>query len=572
MEPTITRQHRTLLCATILLCLCAGCALAQDVETAPDFKTVVQSTPLGTPVVALFSILGLGLLLGKLRIAGLSLGSSGVLFVALIFGHFGCGVTPGIGKVGLVLFVYCVGLTAGPSFFAAFARRGTALAQLSAIIVAIGTATAILCAFVFDISVDLTCGIFAGAMTSTPALASAMETLKDSPDVATGYGIAYPFGVIGVVLFVQLMPRLLKQDLDAAAAEFSSRLESESITRTLVEVHNPALAGKLIIEQRDFFDQAQCCVSRVMLDGRLTPVQRDTAFEIGQRLLLVGQPRHLASAIEHLGRKIEGSPLPHTDGLRMKVTVCTRAMLGRTICELDLVDEYGVTISRITRNGMTFVAGTRVPLEYGDTLTAVGQPDGLHRFAQAAGNESQALFSTNIVSLAIGITLGILLGMFPIPIPGLRAFRLGMAGGPLFVALLLGYFRRIGRFTSYMPQASRMLLMDLGLILFLASAGAKAGATMIPVLQQQGFKLVFAAAIITLVPMLTTYVIATKLFRMNILETLGGICGGMTSTPSLGVLASKVNSSVPVTSYATAYPVALILMTISAQLIVSLLT
>ncbi len=364
----------------------------------------------------LFLILSLGLLLGKITICGISLGESGVLFVALVFGHFHFTIPDGIGTFGLLLFIYCVGVSAGPSFFKAFASQGVVLAKLSVLTVVLGGIITTCIIKFFEVPLDLGIGLFAGALTSTPALASGIDALKDFGDlVPVGYGIAYPFGVIGVVLFVQLLPRLLNVDLN--------------------EIDNSSEENKNDIE----------------------PVE---------------------------------------------------------------------TVSK---------------------------------------EKDKNIEKTDIFKISIALVLGILLGKLPIPLFGGKTIMLGLAGGPLFVALLLSYFKKTGNF----PVAARSFLQTFGLILFLANAGVKAGGKLVPVLQEYGFILFLYGGIITILPMLITFFIAYKFLKINILEALGGICGGMTSTPALGAITSKTDSIRPVTSYAVAYPVALILMTLIVQLIVS---
>ncbi|MEA2011563.1 MAG: aspartate:alanine exchanger family transporter [Verrucomicrobiota bacterium] len=531
-------------------------------------------TILQNPLIILFVIIALGLLLGKIKVCGLSLGSSGVLFVALLFGHLHCTLPAGVGTLGLILFVYCIGLTAGPSFFSAIAEKGITLALLSIIAVILAALTTIAMARLFSIRFDLAVGLFAGALTSTPGLASAMDALKENPDnmASIGYGIAYPFGVVGVVLFIQLLPRFLKKDLQKEANQISSAREESKISRILVKITNPQLTGKRIMENEDYFESLNCRITRVMNDvGRLVPLKHDEIFQKGQLLLLVGKENKFTMLVNYLGEKSDKNYIIDADNERKEIIVTSKEMVGKTISELQLLKKHGVSISRVTKDEETRLATSSLKLKYGDTITAIGQTQNLQEFTEFAGNQTKALHITDLISLSFGLSLGILFGSIPVSLPGLKTLYLGMAGGPLFVALILSYFRSKGVIPGKMPQASRVLMMDLGLVFFLANAGIKAGHKIIPVLQQHGFKLFFAGMIITLIPMIVSYIVAAKVFKMNIVEALGGICGGMTSTPSLGALSSKVDSDIPVTSYATAYPVALILMTIATQIVISIL-
>lgn len=380
---------------------------------------------LNQPLVVLFALIATGLLLGSVKAKGINLGSSGVLFTALLAGHLGYSIPAGVGTLGLVLFVYCVGIGAGDRFFASLAREGAALAKLAVLIVALGAATTWVGATLLDIPAGLATGIFAGALTSTPALAAATEGMaaKGGADaVSIGYGIAYPFGVIGVVLFVQVLPRILKTDIE-----------------------------------------------------------------------------------------------------RQNHSTC------------------------------------------------VDRADGLKRGSTTAEHCGSGIDATCLLSLSVGLTLGILLGMLPFGLPGGTPITLGMAGGPLFVALILGHFGKIGPIVGFIPRQTRMLLQELGLVFFLANAGVRGGGTLMATLQEHGFVLFGLGICVSVFPLIAAWPVATHFFKMNPLQALGGICGGMTSTPALGALTSKTDSQTPVTSYVSAYPVALIFMIIIAKVLIKLI-
>ena len=369
---------------------------------------------LNQPLVVLLALIATGLLLGRVEMKGIHLGSSGVLFTALLAGHLGYTLPAGIGAFGLVLFVYCVGMGTGDRFFASLAREGANLAKLAVLIVTLGAAITWLGATLLKIPAGLATGIFAGALTSTPALAAATESLAQGADsVSIGYGIAYPFGVIGVVLFVQVLPRILKIDLSAS---------TENTTEA---------------------------------------------------------PPHTSP-----------KPLPS---------------------------------------------------------------------------------ATCLLSLSVGLTLGTLLGIIPFGLPGGTPVTLGLAGGPLLVALALSHFRKIGPIVGFIPRPTRMLLQELGLVFFLANAGIRGGGALMSTLHAHGFMLFGLGMCISIIPLAVAWPIATKLLKMNPLQALGGICGGMTSTPALGAITAKTDAQTPVISYVSAYPVALIFMIIISKLLIRIL-
>ena len=523
----------------------------------------------GNPLIALFTVIGAGLLLGSVTFKGINLGSSGVLFAALLAGHLGLEIPGGVGSFGLALFVYCVGIGAGPRFFPALAREGGGLAKLGFVIVASGALLAWGLGRVFELPADLSVGLFAGALTSTPALAAASEGGGATAQaVAIGYGIAYPLGVIGVVLFVQLVPRLLKPDPNEQAAE-DVATATEGVQKVLVEVTNPNLVGRRIDE--DILAGYSCQISRVVRDGRLHPLGSDETFAIGQRMMVVGRPKDTALATTFLGKRSDESFVADTDNERERLVVTDKRLGGRSLRDLALLRTFGVVITRISRLGYEFVPTPDTRLETYDVLTSVGQADDLKKFAAHIGHRPQAFDQTDLISMALGLSAGIFVGMIPISLPGGTPMTLGLAGGPLFVALVLGYFGRVGRVVGHIPRPTRMLLQELGLVLFLANAGIVGGGNLAATIQEYGAIVFLVGAIITLGPVLIAYPVARKFLGLSQAQTLGGICGGMTSTPALGALTQSTPSQQPIVSYATAYPVALITMTVMAKLLLQLM-
>ncbi len=520
---------------------------------------------LGNEVLALFLVITLGMLLGSIKLFGVTLGSSATIFIALVLGHFGYGIPAGVGSLGLVLFVYCIGLTAGPNFFRTFFKQGKAMAQLAIVLVVLGAAATWVVAISFEIPADLASGMFAGALTSTPGLAAATEAMPAGSQVAVGYGIAYPIGVIGVVLFVQLLPRILGQDLDDLGRELQAREDAgRKIVRVLVEVMNPAVVGKSLAEL-NAVAEANCQISRILEGDRLVPVPPDFKLDSGQHILLVGREFRVPLVIDFVGRRsAKTGYIMDTENQRMLVVVSSKDVVGRSLADLKLLSNFGVTVSRIIRHDLEFVPRMSDTIEYGDALNAVGEPENLRRFAEFSGHREETFDETDVISVGIGIIAGVVLGMVSFDLGGTN-FALGIAGGPLFVALILGHFGHLGPVVGHIPRASRMLLTQIGLAFFLADAGASAGGELLPTLEKYGVDLCIAAALVNLVPMLFGYVFARRVLKIDLLSTLGGVCGGMTSTPGLGAIAAKTNSRVPVINYAAAYPLGLILMTIAAQ-------
>jgi putative transport protein len=522
-------------------------------------------------LLVLLAVIATGLLLGRLHIAGLTLGSSGVIFTGLAFGHFGYRIPEGIGLPGLVLFVYCVGLRAGPAFFRSFVRQGRSLAKLAVLLTATGAAVTWALARLLRLPTDLAAGIFAGAMTSTPALAAALEKLPAGSQAAVGYGLAYPFGVVGVVLAMELLPRLLRQNLRELDKQLAAQEEAgRQIVRVLVEVLNPAVIGKRLSEL-DMIAEHNCQVPRLLRGNRLLPVSSDVTLEAGQHVLVVGHESRVPVIVNLLGRPSEKTDyIMDTERERRQVVATSRNVVGRTLADLKPMHNFGVTISRILRHELEFVPRMRDEIQYGDALVVVGEPENIEKFAEFAGHRARSFDETDLVSLAVGLIAGVLLGMVSFGF-GKESFSLGLAGGPLFVALLVGHFGRIGPVVGHFPRAALMLAMEAGLVCFLADAGVRAGQSLMGVLGQYGLRLSAASLAVVLVPMAVGCLAGRFLLKMNFLEILGGVAGGMTSTPGLAVVTAKTDSEIPVVSYAAAYPVALILMTVLAQALVAVL-
>ncbi|MCB9849632.1 MAG: hypothetical protein H6817_02890 [Phycisphaerales bacterium] len=524
------------------------------------------------PALVLLIVITVGLVLGKLRVAGMSLGPSGVIFVALAGGHFGYHLPAGIGPVGLVLFIYCIGLSAGPSFFRAFRRHGKVMALLALGIVAVGALTTFGVARVFRLPPALATGIFAGAMTSTPGLAAGIEALPKDNSVGVGFGLAYPFGLICVVAFVHILPRLMRADLrkltrDAEAFDEDAR----RIERVLVKVLNPAVIGRKLVDL-SFIADYNCQVSRMLVGNRLEPLPAGLVLEEGQRLLIVARKFRLPPVIQLLGERDDQTGVVRdTEDQSMHVVVSDRRLVGKSLFELNLRSRFGVTVTRIMRHDLEFVPRVADRIEYGDRLLVVGEHENLERFSEFAGHNVQTFDETDLVSLGLGIAAGVALGVVEFGIGG-QKLTLGLSGGPLLVALLLGHLGKVGPIKGHLPRAARLLLTEIGLTLLLADAGVSAGAALGEVLRSYGIAMCAAAVIVAVIPMVAGAIIAYRVLHVSLPQLLGGICGGMTSTPGIGAVTASAGSEAPVVSYAAAYPVALIMMTVFVRMLVAMMS
>jgi len=525
-----------------------------------------------TPLTVLLGIIAIGLTVGRLSVFGISFGTSAILFVALLAGHFKLAIPEGVGQLGLAIFVFCVGISAGPTFFRGLGTQGRTLAILGATIVFTAVLVTWIAARFLQIPPELAGGLMAGAMTSTPALGSMTEASLDSSRVGVGFGLAYPIGIVAVVLFVQFALKFVQVPLDATGVYLSEGPdEAAKIQRRIVEIANPVVVGKRLNEL-SILSQSNCQISRVQLDGRWRPIPPEYVFRIGDQVLLVGQLAELTPVAETLGilREKDVAVLD-ADHERKIVVVTSKDIYGKTLKDLRLRSRHGVTVARIRRHDMEFVPSARTRIEFGDIVTLVGEPLSLATMERTFGHRPRTLNETDLLSLTIGLGVGILVGNLALDVAGL-SISLGISGGPLAVGLVLGHFRRVGPIRGSFPPAAQLLLTEGGLALFLTDAGIGAGANVVQVLSEQGPRLLLAAVAIAILPMIVGYCLARYGFRLSLLQVLGATCGGMTSTPGLAVLTGATESSQPVTSYVAAYPVALVLITVLAPLLIKVLS
>jgi putative transport protein len=527
----------------------------------------VFSSLLDNQLFLIFVILFLGSVLGKLSIKGLNLGSAGVLLVAMVFGHFGFQVSDTVQQLGLSLFIVAVGLQAGPRFFRMMRSNGVVFGIIGLLIVLVAAVVTILVAKIFDFGPALTIGLMTGALTSTPGLAAALQATND-PIASVGYGIAYPFGVLAVVLFVQLVPRILKIDLKKDMENSRNIIRNEESPEVMtIEVTDTSINKKTLGELH-FEKYHSVVISRVIRKDRTIIALHDTVILQGDRLVAVGLKSDLEKLCKDIGRESEIN-FHNSDHVKLrKVTVDSEEVIGKNLKELDLRKSYGVTVTRFERGGFEYNQNPKWRLERGDVLTLVSSEDRLNEVETLFERKHLAVTNVHILSLSFILLIGILLGMVPIHLPGLGTINLGVAGGPLFIALIIGHFGKLGPIQARYYQPSTRVVSDIGLVLFLAGAGTTAGQGIVEVVQSEGLALVFGGSIITLTPILAGYYIARKWFKLNTLHSLGALCGGMTSTPGLGSVNQLIDSDEPAIAYAAAYPFALILVAITSQVLI----
>ena len=529
------------------------------------------------PMVVLFLILALGSWLGMLSFKKVSLGTAGVLFVALVFGHYGLSVPKVVMDLGLLLFVYPVGLQAGMRFFRTFRRQGLQFIVIGFVTVLTGALMTILVAKIWHLPFDLAAGLYAGALTCTPALAAAIDSVGratggSSAVVSVGYGIAYPFSMIGVVLIVQLLPRLLKRDLKAEEARWREEQAKETpgIVARQYHITNQNVDGRLVSEI-DLHRLSTVNISRVRRGDKVFAATSRTKLKLGDVVMVVGQEAEVAKMSVLLGEPANVPMDANTDVKSLDVYVSEVSLTGKKLMDLKIWQRYTVVITRIRREGLEITPTGTATLEIGDSLRVVGESAAVDEFVQLVAGRPGRTDETQMLTFLIGLVLGVILGTISVPFPNGMTLRLGAPGGVFLVGLVIGHFGRVGNFRLGVPPAARNITRELGLMLFLAGAGTNAGSQIVQVVQQQGLSLVVAGALITLTTVVVGLVLMLPLYRMTMLSTMGALCACMTNPPGLGAAQSQAETDLPTVSYASVYPAALIFKILLAQVLVEVL-
>jgi len=525
----------------------------------------------------LFAILTLGAWIGHLSWRGISLGSAGVLFVALLFGHYGMSVPREVMDLGLLLFVYSVGLSAGPSFFRTFRKRGIQFVVLALVVVGTGAVLTALFGILLDLPPALATGLYAGALTCTPALAAAIDSLNRSlpeaaPLVSVGYGVAYPFSMISMVLLIQFLPRLLKRPIRNEEKLWLAEkaIDEPGLQARVYRVTNPNIDGHTVAEINPR-RLAQVNISRVKHDDQVNAAKPETVLHNGDLVMAVGPQDELDKLRLLLGEETHERMDVNAEVLSVDVEVMDESLTGKTLAQMRVWEQFTVVITRIRRQGLEIVPHGNVSLERGDGIRVVGEKGAVEEFVRRAQGSPRKAMETSMVPYLIGLLLGVLVGLIPVPVGQGVTLKLGMAGGVFITSLLIGHFGKIGPFQLYVPPAARNLTRELGLMLFLAGAGTNAGAHLVEVLQDQGWQLLLTGAAITSLSALAGLVVMVKVYRLNLLAAMGSLTAAMTNPPALSAASQQSETDLPALSYASTYPVALIFKILLAQALIEIL-
>ena len=553
----------------------------------PIWLANIQNTqPIAYGVIILSLVAASGLALGSIRVRGFGLGIAGTLFAGLIFAHFGYNLEPSfrsfIQEFGLILFVYTIGMQVGPGFLDSLRHQGLTLNLLAAGNVLLGVAVTVALCLVLRVDLGIGAGIFAGATTNTPALGAAQEALQTLPgipaarvaDSALGYAVAYPFGVLGLILAMVLVKSFFRLEVPAELKSFiaSQQADHEPFIRMTVRITNPNLAG-VPLSAIPHMEDSGVAVSRLKRAGE-TEVKlalKDTPVHPGDLLLAVGRQGDLRRFQMMVGEErpedltLDSGPLT----LR-KVLVTRREVVGKSLGELSERYPFELKATRLTRADLDMSISPELRLRFGDVLWVVGTKANLDRAAEVMGNSVKAMGLVRLVPMFIGIALGVLAGCYPFTVGNMPApLRLGLAGGPLLTAIILSRIGCIGPLLWYMPANANLLLREFGIVLFLSCVGLKSGTHLVEtLLRGQGLLWMAMGAVITLAPILIISLIARVFLRLNFVSLCGLLAGSQTDPPALAFAHGMCGSEAPSIAYASVYPLTMVLRIAAAQLLV----
>lgn len=543
-------------------------------------------------IALLYSIvIAVGILLGKIKIGGISLGVTFVLFAGIVAGHIGftapVNILSFIQDFGLILFVFCIGLQVGPGFFESFKKGGVTLNLLSTTTVLLNVVVMFACYFIFFDTNDKTnlpmmVGTLYGAVTNTPGLGAANEALESVwadkstlPQIASGYACAYPLGVLGIIgatIAIRFITGTKLADEEEELREAEAEDPHAKPHQMHLKVNNTYLAGRTVEQINEFLNR-DVVFSRLMHEGKVSIPSSQDVLEMGDEVLVVCAEADAEAIQAFIGPEIEMAWEEEDSNQPMisrRIVVTNSSMNGKTLGKMHFSSVYGVTVTRISRQGLDVFASRNYRFQVGDKILVVGPKDNVSRIAEMMGNSVKRLDHPNIATIFIGIIVGILFGSIPFAIPGMPVpLKLGIAGGPLIIAILIGRFGHRMKLNTYTTTSANMMLREIGLVLFLASVGIKAGANFWhTVVQGDGLLYVATGFIITIVPIIIVGVIARLKFKFNYFTLMGMIAGTYTDPPALAYANSICSREAPAIGYSTVYPLSMFLRIFTAQLIV----
>ena len=558
-------------------------------ESFQWLKELFMTTDSVAHIVLLYAIvIAIGVYLGKIKVFGISLGVTFVLFAGILAGHIGftapVNILTFVQDFGLILFVFMIGLQVGPGFFESFGTAGIKLNGLAATGILLNILVMFACYYIFfdtnnSSNLPMMVGSLYGAVTNTPGLGAANEALNTvfphggAPQIASAYACAYPLGVLGIIGATILIRYICKVKLEKEEERLKAMEETNTNKKPYkmhLEVTNQYLEGKTLLQVHDFLNR-DFVVSRLVHAGELCIPNRDTIFHIGDQMLIVCAEADQEAIMAFIGPKLDIDFEQQDQPLVSKRILITNPKInGKTLASMHFSSVHGVNVTRLTRHGMDLFASAGLPLQVGDKIMVVGPEDAVDRVANQMGNSTRRLNAPNIATIFVGIFLGLIFGSFPFAIPGMPVpVKLGLAGGPLIIAILIGRYGYKIHLVTYTTTSANMMLREIGLVLFLASVGIKAGAGFFEtVIEGDGLLYVLTGFLITIIPILIIGPIARIRYRFNYFTIAGMIAGTYTDPPALAYANSICSKEAPALGYSTVYPLAMFLRIFTAQIII----
>lgn len=524
--------------------------------------------------------------MGKIKIFGISLGTSWILFVGIFFGHLGLEIDAPtlqfIKEVALVVFIYAIGMQVGPGFFASFKQEGFTLNLLAAMIIFLGVGITYVIHIVADIPIETMTGIMAGAVTNTPSLGAAQETYHtisstNNPDIGMGYAIAYPMAIFGIILTFGLIRFIFKINFEKEKQSIEIDKNSKLIEANVysLQVVNPQIFGKSVKNIKSIVPDKEFIISRIQhaSTGKIEMAQFDTILNENDKILIVTNEANIDIFVTMIGNKIKMSDKDWTklnsQFVSRRFVVSQSNVNGKTVGQLKLRSLYGVNISRINRAGLEFVATPGLKIQIGDRVTVVGDVKGVKTVEKILGNSVRSLNSPNLLNIFLGIIIGVILGNISFNLPGVPyPLKLGLSGGVLISSILMSSFGARYKLITYNTSSAILMLREMGITLFLACIGLSAGKTFVSTLLGGGYMWALYGAIITIIPILLVGIIGRAYFKLNYFTLVGLIAGSMTFAPSLAFSKATKDSNISAVKYTTVFPLTMFLRVITPQLMI----
>ena len=534
-------------------------------------------------VLILSLVIAFGIMLGKIKIAGISLGVTWILFVGIVFGHFNLSLNEHLlhflKEFGLILFVYSIGLQVGPGFFSAFKKGGFTLNMLAITSVSLSVVVAIVLYLVTDTSITTMVGILSGAVTNTPGLGAAQQANSDlngidAPEIAMGYAVAYPLGVIGTILALQSLKYILKINTTTEETEAEKglgHLQELTVRPVSLEIVNKAIDNKAIKDIQPLVNR-KFVISRIRHQGEKQElVNSETILHIGDKILVISNPKDIEAITVFFGKQIDMKwENEDTNLVSRRILITKPELNGKTLSQLRIRRNFGASITRINRSGVDLVAAPNLQLQMGDRVTVVGSELAVSHAEKVLGNSLKRLNHPNLIPIFIGIALGCVLGSIPFMLPGIpQPLKLGLAGGPLIVSILISRFGPHYKLITYTTMSANLMVREIGIALFLACVGLGAGKGFIEtIVNEGGYVWIGYGAIITIFPLLVTGLIGRYGCKLNYYTLIGILSGANTNPPALAYSNDQTSCDAPAVGYATVYPLAMFLRVLSAQLLI----